>query len=235
MQTTPTHERAGDTAVPDLSGYRAAHDAFRSSTRRLVEGLRTATLGDQQRAVALRRWFSGFRGELAYHHQIEDDIYFPALAERIPAYQQYSNTVDSDHARLDAVLATVQTQLDAQVVTGGATARVAALDAATELDELMADHLDFEDADLLPLFERHFTDAEYRVLDQRALKGVSIRQALFTVPWFMATVPSDVAAQTWREAPAPLRIVHHLTRRRYDRLVVAAFGPAGPDTDRSWS
>ena len=61
-------------------------------------------------------------------------------------------------------------------------------------------------------------------LEQQAGKAITIRQAMFTAPWYMATVDAETAARTLREAPRPLRIIYALTRRRYARLVERAFG-----------
>jgi hypothetical protein len=102
--------------------------------------------------------------------------------------------------------------------------RSQALALAIELRDLLADHLDFEDADVLPLFERHFSVAEYAVIDKAAVKAMSPRQSLFTVPWFMATVDAETARKTLAEAPLALKVVHLITRRRYARLFSAAFG-----------
>ena len=55
-------------------------------------------------------------------------------------------------------------------------------------------------------------------------KAITLRQALFTAPWYMATVDAETAARTLREAPLPLKVVYKLTRRGYARLVETAFG-----------
>ena len=77
---------------------------------------------------------------------------------------------------------------------------------------------------MIPLFERHFTAVQYREMDKRILKEVKPAQALFTAPWFMATLDPEMAAQTLRAAPLPLKVVYLLGRRRYARLVRTAFG-----------
>ena len=77
---------------------------------------------------------------------------------------------------------------------------------------------------MLPMIERHFTAEEYVVLEQQAGKAITIRQAMFTAPWYMATVDAETAARTLREAPRALRIIYTLTRRSYARLVEQAFG-----------
>ena len=48
-----------------------------------------------------------------------------------------------------------------------------ALAATRQLSHLLSRHLDYEDADILPLFVRHFTAEEYRVLEDQTTKGAS--------------------------------------------------------------
>jgi len=110
-------------------------------------------------------------------------------------------------------------------VSGAARdARYCALELAVELRDFLEAHLAIEDADVLPMIERNFTRDEYAELEQQAGKAITIRQAMFTAPWYMATVDAETAARTWREAPRALRIIYTLTHRSYARLAARAFG-----------
>jgi hemerythrin-like domain-containing protein len=213
----------------DLSGYLAIHQAMRVANAQLVRGIGTARVADPKRAAALGRWFRGYSDELRTHHHIEDDIVFPQLAERVQVYAQYSDALAGDHHYLDRVIDALREALAdwAQHTTASEAAREArytALDLAVELRDFLEEHLAIEDADVLPMIERHFTAEEYAELEQRAGKAITIRQAMFTAPWYMATVDAATAARTLREAPRPLRIIYALTRRSYARLVEQAFG-----------
>jgi hypothetical protein len=215
---------------PDLRSYRAIHEALRSANEQLVVGLRSLPEAPATRVPALRRWFAGYRAELRTHHELEDEVFFPALAERVPSFERYAAELDRDHHRLDELIQLVQAALDHAAsggLEGDAPAAVDGTAHAIELRDLMAAHLDVEDDEILPMFERHFTADEYEVLDRRALESVSLRQAMFTVPWFMATAAPEEAAHTFADAPLAMKVVHALTRRRYARLAVQAFGPDG--------
>ena len=213
----------------DLSGYLAIHQAMRVANAQLVRGIGTAGVADPKRAAALGRWFRGYSDELRTHHHIEDDIVFPQLAERVRAYAEYSDALAGDHHYLDRVIDALREALAgwAQHATASEAAREArytALDLAVELRDFLEEHLAIEDADVLPMIQRHFTAEEYAELEQQAGKAITIRQAMFTAPWYMATVDAETAARTLREAPRPLRIIYALTRRSYARLVEQAFG-----------
>jgi len=88
-------------------------------------------------------------------------------------------------------------------------------------------HLDFEDADILPLYVRHFTAEEYDALNARALKSLGIgKQAAFTVPFIALSITPAEREHVLGEAPAAFRLLFRMTRRRHARLVATAFGNA---------
>ena len=216
-------------AGADLTGYLAIHQAMRIANAQLVRGIGTARIADPERAAALARWFRGYSDELRTHHHIEDGIIFPELAERVPAYAEHSDALTDDHHYLDRVIDGLRDALSAwaQHTTDSEHARGArytALDLAVELRDFLEEHLAIEDADVLPMIARNFDAAEYAALERQAGKAITIRQAMFTVPWYMATVDAETAARTLREAPRALRIIYVLSRRSYARLAATAFG-----------
>ena len=94
-----------------------------------------------------------------------------------------------------------------------------------ELAVHMDAHLDFEDEAILPLFARHFSVERYEALEMQAQKSLGIgKQAAFTVPFLAASVTPELREQLLGGAPAPLRILYRMTKGRYARLTVAAFG-----------
>jgi hemerythrin-like domain-containing protein len=222
------HHGSDPTSTPDLSNYKQTHRALRISADRLVNSLGNVPVDDLRRCEGMARWFVGYGAELNFHHRVEDEIFFPALEERVPAYRDYSATLTSDHASLETLIPRLSGTLARLCATqqDWTVRRDEALATAIELRDLLAEHLAFEDADVLPMFERHFTAEEYGEIDKRALKDVNVRQALFTVPWYMATAEPEASARTLAEAPLPLKIIYRLTRRRYARLVQQAFGSA---------
>jgi hypothetical protein len=94
-----------------------------------------------------------------------------------------------------------------------------------ELDQHMAEHLDFEDQDILPLLERHFTGEEYDALDAAAVKSAGLGpQTAFSVPMIVGAMTPEERAEIITGAPLPLRVLYRLTRGSHERLRVRAFG-----------
>jgi hemerythrin-like domain-containing protein len=216
------------TTAADVSRYRAIHAAMRVSDDRLVAGVASMHDGDRDRARALRRWFAGYAAELHGHHRIEDTIFFPALGERVPVFSTYAETLAADHDRLDTLIDDIAGTLAA--LESGTRAWSPAHDhlraATVELRDLLVAHLDFEDRDVLPLFERHFTAEEYGALDQAAVRTVGLSKWLFTVPWWMASVDARTAEHDRANAPLLMKAIWYATRGGYARLSKQAFGTA---------
>ena len=198
------------------------HRALRRGATAIARGAATLEDAGVERRKAFARYWAGYDGEVLAHHSIEDDMFFPDLIMRVPAAAALVDRTGAEHLELDEILHEIRTAV-AEVREGRPAPRLAASTVALEAH--MTEHLDFEDRELLPLFERHYTAEEYAELDQKALKSLGIgRQAAFTVPFIVAAMPADEARHTIATAPVPLRILHRLTRASHARLVERAFG-----------
>jgi len=212
--------------APDMSDYRVIHHCLRIAPHRMAAAVAEVEPGDLVRAQALHRYWVGYAGEVLAHHTVEDDVFFPRLIERVPVAADHLARVEGDHHHLDELMDACS---DALRRFAGAASPSSADDAIAvlqELAELMDRHLDFEDEDLVPLFGRHFTASEYEELTEAAVKGLSIKQAAFTVPFVMHWASPADRAKMLGEAPLPMRVIYRLTRGRHARLTALALGRA---------
>lgn len=211
------------TTTPDTTTYYLVHRALRRNARRLADATATYDRPDPRRTRALVRWCRGFIEELHCHHTIEDDAMFPALVARVPEAAELIARTDAEHATMDEIFV----RMEAGLTTLAAGGPVQGLhEAARDLADLLDDHLAFEDAEVIPVFEQHFTAEEYRKLDDEAMEilGVS-KQALFTVPFIITEATPEEHAHLWADAPAPFKAIHLACRGRYQRLTERALGP----------
>ncbi|HWL41670.1 MAG TPA: hemerythrin domain-containing protein [Ilumatobacter sp.] len=220
----------------DVTTYLAIHQAMRTANQQLVAGLVHALHYDPRRVAALRRWFAGYAAELRTHHRVEDTIIFPALAARSDEYATLDDSLGADHHRLDdlidALLDILTRWAGCHDMRSTGSYREDAIFYAVELRDLLAEHLDVEDTRVIPLIQEHFTADEYGEFDKQAAKAISLKHALWTVPWIVATFDMATLEKVWGDAPAMLKLVHCLGRRSYARLAEAAFaGSAGAHTE----
>jgi hemerythrin-like domain-containing protein len=214
--------------APDLTTYRAVHTGLRTAPHRLEAAVRELDPADTGRVKALTQYWKGYSGEVLAHHRVEDDHMFPALIEKIPTAAALLERTDVDHHVLDELMAACTDRVSVLGSASPADLDALAADLAA-LGRHMAEHLDFEDAEILPLFETRFTGEEYQALDEAAVKSLGIgAQAAFTVPFILGTVPAAERAALIKGAPVPLRVLYRLTRARHARLSARAFGPVSP-------
>lgn len=227
MTTTDTTSSDTTTGQPDLGFYFAIHRSQRTDLERYRQAVVGLDEADRStRGPALRRWAKGFAMELDEHAHIEDRFFFPSLRAKVPSATPTLDRLDADHRRFDELLATwpalARDLADPKVPFVPARTAVAAL--AEELADLLGAHLDVEDEDVLPLFWRHYSPAEYDALQQEA-----IRRGKKAGLWFVAPFTVDCYAEgPERDAflasvPGVLRLLHRLVRPRYDRMIATAF------------
>lgn len=213
---------------PDLTFYFAIHQAQRDALTRYRAAVKT--LDETERAThgkALVRWAKGFVLELEEHHYVEDAFFFPSLRARVASAATTIDRLEGDHRHLDDLLArwpTIARRLaDARVPFVAARADADAF--AGELHDFLHRHLEVEDQDLLPLFWRHYTAADYEVVFQQAVKKGKKAGMWFVAPFSVDCYPEGEERDAFlASVPAVLRLLHRVVRPRYDRLVSEALG-----------
>jgi hemerythrin-like domain-containing protein len=213
-------------SVPDMTDYRVIHHCVRIAPHRMAAAIADVDPGDVHRAKALHRYWVGYAGEVLTHHTVEDDVFFPRLAERVPAVTEHLARVDGDHHRLDELMDACADAMQRFAREASPAAADSAIGVLRELADHMDRHLDFEDQDLVPLFGRHFTATEYDELTKAAVKGLRLKQAAFTVPFIMHWAAPADRAKMLDEAPLPLRVIYRLTKRSHAQLTALALGRA---------
>jgi len=220
--------------TPDLTHFFAIHRQMRIDTRRYARAVESAVPADRGgRLEPLARWAKGFAYELDEHHFVEDEYFFPELRERIPSAGAALDQLDADHRVVDDILSRWSTAAArlADPSAPFAAAKEETVELATGLRDLLQRHLEIEDRDILPLYWRHYSAADFDALHQQALKGGKKKGLSFIVPWNVASLDPEHQKVLIRTAPLPLKVVWRATRSRFARLEAAAF--AGIDVDVS--
>jgi hemerythrin-like domain-containing protein len=208
--------------APDLTMYRVVHRAIREGATSIADAAVALGNADDERRKAFARYWKGYAGEVLHHHSVEDDIFFPALVERVPVAAEMVERTDADHHHLDELMAAIDAAV-AALQAGRPNRELVSL--TRELDDHMAAHLDFEDSDILPLLERHFDKAEYDALDARAIKSAGLgAQMMFSLPMIVGAMTPEERAVILPDAPLPLRAMYRVSKGRHSRLAERALG-----------
>ena len=213
---------------PDLTFYFAIHQAQRDALSRYRDAVSSVTEGDRRlRGSALAAWSKGMACQLDEHHHAEDRFFFPSLREKVPAAAATLDRLDAEHRVLDDLLRRWP-RLSARLADPGAPFVQAQADAvafAQDLHAFVHTHLDVEDQDILPLFWRHYSAAEYDQVEQCAIKKGKKKGMAFVAPFAVDCFAEGPARDAFlASVPSVLRLFHRLVRPRYDRMTSGAFG-----------
>jgi hemerythrin-like domain-containing protein len=220
------------TNAPDLSHFFAIHRKMRIDTRQYARAVETATVEDRRgRLEPLARWAKGFAFELDEHHYVEDHFFFPELRERIPSVGLVLDDLDADHRVVEDLLGrwtAVATRLaDPRAPFG--PAKEEAVEVAIGMRDLLQGHLDVEDHDVLPLYWRHYSAADYDAVYQQAVKNGKKKGLSFVVPWNVSCLEPEAQQVLVGMAPLPLKVFWLATKGRFVRLESAAFDTVDVD------
>ena len=155
---------------PDLTFYFRIHQAQREASLATSRPSRHSTEPERSdRGAALRRWAKGFVLELEEHHFVEDTFFFPSLRSKVASAAAHARRprvrTPSPRRLLSRVAGDRPGLADPNVPFGDS--RAAAVAFAERAAHLPGGHLASEDQDVLPLFWRHYTAAEYDAVVDR--------------------------------------------------------------------
>ena len=183
------------------------------------------TITDEPACRGSSKNWRSHTGEILSHHGIEDTIFFPALRQRSPETARVLDQLDREHHRLDQLMEAAEVKLG-RVVAGAAP--TGAVDTLRRLAELMDDHLDLEDREVVPQFVELFTADGVRGADEGGDQADRDQQAgRLHRPLHRLLGDARERDLLLGQAPLPFRILYHATRRRHGKLATLAFGNAG--------
>jgi hemerythrin-like domain-containing protein len=191
----------------------AMHAALRRDLSRLREAAArldsSADLPVAAPATVLAGW-DEFRTQLNNHHAAEDDDLWPALRHELSDAADLAavDAMVEEHARIPAALAAV----DAAIHGGSKLAPP-----SDRLSTLVLGHLTHEEEEVLPLVERHLSQAQWHAFLMKERGRRKPRER----PQFLTWVLDDASAADERavlsEIPPPGRVVYRrILHPRYE-------------------
>jgi hypothetical protein len=145
----------------------AVHRAFRTSLASAPRFVASAA-GDDERRALIANYYANVIDFLDVHHEGEEELVFPLLAERAPGSKGIVDVAFDDHHAVVGQMQTVKERVAAWQDKGD-TAAQDLIDALRELDEILVPHLDREEAEILPLAGEHLSIEEWGALPGHAM------------------------------------------------------------------
>jgi hemerythrin HHE cation binding domain-containing protein len=210
----------------DVGFMYAMHAAMRRDLDRLGEASRRLPGPDRVTDELAEGW-ALLRSQLEFHHQAEDEDLWPKLRQRLldAAQLKEVDQMVSEHALIPPALDAVGDAL---------AGRTDLAPAVATLTTLVCNHLDHEERSVLPLVERHLTDAEWHDFLETERGKRTPRQRVEFLGWVLDDAKPDDAAPVLAELPAPGRFVYrHIIKPRHDARHMWSIDELEPEPSRS--
>jgi hypothetical protein len=181
----------------------SVHEAFRRGLREAGPQI-AAVDGDPEGAARFTSYLADLLWLLHAHHDGEDELLYPLLVERVPTERVLFDEMDAQHRGVtDAVNAcrSANRSYAESAATGNGNALREACD---NLGVALADHLDQEESDILPLAQVWITPEEWGQLPGHAMR--SYQGSRLWMPLGLATeaMPEDLRAGIESHLPPPV-------------------------------
>jgi hemerythrin-like domain-containing protein len=167
VTTTPELPLADATAM--IRFHRIFREALDAAPRFVGE----ARADDIDRADLVGSYYANVLKLVHAHHEAEDETIFPWMVERLSEHNEVLTRVNAEH---DAVLGTLEAAeqaVDAWMMDVSSASRDAAAAALEELRSALVEHLDHEEADVVPLIGLCINVAEWGEMSATAFQRFS--------------------------------------------------------------
>jgi iron-sulfur cluster repair protein YtfE (RIC family) len=197
MTTNETRRRPLHGTV-DFTLMYAAHDAFHRDLLCLIAAVEAGQTADP----AVRTGWATFKNQLHIHHTAEDTSLWPPLRQKVTRPDQLAvlDAMEAEHARIDPLLAQVDTSL-------AASGRAGLADSAAALAETLAAHMKHEEDQALPLVEAHLGPAGWAAFRKATGKIQGLRGGAEFFPWMLDGASADTRRRVLGTLPPPARLL----------------------------
>ncbi|WP_431946084.1 hemerythrin domain-containing protein [Actinacidiphila sp. bgisy167] len=214
--------------MADTRDMYMAHAGLRREFRLLPDLIRSVRPGDTQRAEVVGSHAVLICDLLHGHHEGEDLLLWPKLAERGGAEAAaIVPTMEEQHHAIDELYKEATGLLPGWRSTGQGGAALA--EVFQQLATVLEEHMALEEREILPLVEKHVTAKEWHALGEHGM--AAIPKNLLPLVLGVAAYEADpqVLKGVLASAPLPVRLlVPILARRKYAAHAKRVHGTATP-------
>lgn len=215
---------AGQTR-PDTHEMVIVHRAFRREFRLAPDLIRGVAAGDTGRAGIVADHVSDLIWGLHHHHRGEDELLWPKLLDRAAPRRELIELMEVQHRRISEGLDGLQPLIGPWRDTGAVPAGSALATALDDLRAALVEHLDQEEAEILPLAAEHLSVAEWNELGESAVKSLPKNKRLIFLGMVLEDTSDEEQAAMIANLPPPVRVLWRVFGARgYARYVAKVRG-----------
>jgi hemerythrin-like domain-containing protein len=201
---------------PETAQMVVIHRVFRREFALLPTVVSAVPEGDTAAAGRSATHAGTLFAMLSEHHESEDQFLWPLLHQRVPLERTLIDTMEAQHAGVTDLLATVEGGMRTWASSADAVSRDRLATDLTLLRDVLDEHLDLEEKEVLPIIHDVLTvpewEAPQRHAEEAMLTGFRPRMMLAG----MVLEDATPAEQTWflGQLPRPARLVWRLVGTR---------------------
>ena len=205
---------------PDVNEMRVIHRVFRRELTALPGLVRGTPDGDTVRAQVVGRHAQFILTGLHLHHTGEDQHLWPLLLERAAPSTELINTMQSQHERVHEYVDRSQEQLDAWRRTPSSTAGEELAGTVEQLSQVLFEHLDQEEREILPLAEQYVSAEEWARLGEHGRDSMTREELPIMFGAILEEADPQEQASMMALLPPPIRLLMRtLGARKYRRYI----------------
>lgn len=198
----------------DVRDMRIVHETFRRSYEQTAQLVRANPTPSAQRVTFLADHCDFGLALLHNHHEGEDELLYPLLAERAPEQADTITRIEAQHAEVTGAIDAATQACRAwraapSQQTGGALA-----DALENLNAVLQPHLDDEEGTIVPLAAVTVTQQEWRSLGEHARSLIPRDRMAVAFGMLLEPLDEDDRRYMKSELPLPVRLMFPILIQR---------------------
>jgi hemerythrin-like domain-containing protein len=161
---------APELPLADATAMTRFHRIFREALDAVPRFVGGAPADDHDRADFVGSYFANVLKLLHAHHEAEDLTIYPTMVERLPEHVDVINRVNAEHEVVLGTLGAAEQAVAAWRADPSSASRDEAVAALVALDTILLEHLDHEEAEVVPLIALCITVAEWGQMSATAFQ-----------------------------------------------------------------
>jgi hemerythrin-like domain-containing protein len=189
------------------------HRVFRREFTALPRMVRGVAEGDTAQGLLVAAHAQEMTELLQIHHAGEDDILWPLLHARAPLDVQLLERMHAQHVAISDRLAPVTEELQLWTQNPNSSRRTALAASLDLIPAPLIEHLDDEEAHVLPLAQRSLTATEWRRLAHHTIDALPKPRRLVFLGHILEDANATERTDFVRHVPVPARVAYRVIGR----------------------
>jgi hemerythrin-like domain-containing protein len=152
---------APELPLADATAMTRFHRIFREALDGAPRFVGAVAAGDHERADVVGSYYANVLKLLHAHHEAEDETIYPLMVQRLPEHADVINRVNAEHEVVLGTLEATERSVDEWRTDPSTASRDATVAALESLRTILVEHLDHEEAEVVPLIGLCINVAEW--------------------------------------------------------------------------